>query len=84
MEPFDKKVISSLKKSLKEIGKQSLNLCHHKNSQIEDTARDINKLAHDSYELIWLLENAARKIIDMDTLNEKGVPLPKDLGHKLL
>ena len=74
MEPFDKKVVSSLKKSLKEIGRQSLNLCHHKDSSTEDIARDINKLAHDSYELLWLHENAANKAISMETLSEKGVP----------
>ena len=80
MEPFDKKVISSLKKNLKEIGRQSIKLCHNNDSNTEDIARDINKLAHDGYELLWLRENAAAKAISMETLSEEGVPFfnPKD------
>ena len=77
MEPFDTKIISIIKKNLKEIGELTLPLCRNDDSHTEDVARDINKLAHDTYELIWLAENSIKKEIDMKTLKEKGVPTLK-------
>ena len=77
MEPFDKNLISIIKKNLKEIGELTLPLCRNDDSHTEDVARDINKLAHDTYELIWLAENSIKKEIDMKTLKEKGVPTLK-------
>jgi len=79
MEPFDKKLISAIKKNLKKIGNLSLPLCRNDSSHTEDVARDINKLAHETYELIWLAENGSCKKIDMETLSEKGVTLPSKL-----
>ena len=73
MEPYDKNLISLVKKNLKQIGSLSLPLCRDNEGGIEDAARNINKIAHESYELIWLAENSAEKEISMKSLNEKGV-----------
>ena len=75
MEPFDKNIISIIKKNLKEIGNLSLPLCGHSDSKTEDTARGINKIAHDTYELIWLAESSYKNV-NMETLSEEGVKRP--------
>jgi hypothetical protein len=62
-----------VKKNLKQIGELSLPICRHDDSDTEDVARKINKLAHDTYELIWLVENSSKKEITMTDLKEKGV-----------
>tara|TARA_Y100000310_G_C20389329_1_gene671999 strand:+ start:535 stop:780 length:246 start_codon:yes stop_codon:yes gene_type:complete len=81
MEPFDKNLISEVKKNLKKIGQLSLPLCRNeKDSSREDIARNINKLAHETYELLWLHENSNREGVIMDTLREKGVPMPEPKG----
>ena len=79
METYDKNLISEVKKKLKKIGTLSLPLCRNDNSETEDVARDINKLAHEAYELIWLIENAAQKSVSMESLKEDGVPLPSKI-----
>ena len=80
MEPLDKNIISIIKKNLKEIGELSLPLCRDDDSNTEDVARNINKIAHDTYELIWLAENSYKKAINMKDLNEAGVSVPKSAG----
>ena len=73
MEPYDKNLISLVKKNLKKIGSLSLPLCRDDRSDIEDVARNINKIAHESYELIWLAENSVKEKVDMESLKEQGV-----------
>ena len=76
METYDKNLISQVKKNLKEIGRLSLPLCRNdEDSKMEDVARSINKLAHETFELIWLAENYDKKTVTMQALEEQGVPL---------
>jgi hypothetical protein len=76
MEPFDKNIISIIKKNLKKIGKLSVPLCQNKDSNAEDIARAINKIAHDTYEVIWLEEHSYKEGVSMRELKEEGVPSP--------
>jgi hypothetical protein len=74
METYDKNLISLVKKNLKKIGELSLPLCRNdKDSEAEDVARNINKLAHETFELIWLAENQNLEAVTMQALKEEGV-----------
>jgi hypothetical protein len=71
-------VVSEIKKNLKEIGNLTLDLCgsQNPNPETRTKAQEINKLAHEMYELIWLEENSHKQEVSMKSLKEAGVNQP--------